>query len=226
MRTTATLGFTAALTMAAAATAQNDVQVPVDPAHARIGTVFYVHQIDRNQATFESEAPGESFTGSTNEIHGYFVFDPETPSKGVRGEFRVPVASIDTGIPLRNEHMRGDQWLNADANPFIKFVVNDSKGMRQVKSTEAFRTFQVTMIGDFTVNGVPNQREIDVKFTYLPESQATRKTLPGDLVSIQSDFRVPLAPHEIAGFSGIIGSRVSEQVDVSVRIFASDQRPG
>ena len=53
--------------------------------------------------TVDSEAQFENFTGRTNEISGSVVFDPV--KKSGSGKFAVNLSSLDTGIPLRNDHM-------------------------------------------------------------------------------------------------------------------------
>ena len=54
--------------------------VSVNPCHAKFGTVFFVADpMKRDQVTFLSEAPLEDIVGSSNEISGYFAFNPSRP---------------------------------------------------------------------------------------------------------------------------------------------------
>jgi len=91
--------------------AEAETPVPaLNPCYAKRGVVFTVKDpMKRDTVSFLSSAPLEDILGTTSEVYGYIVFDPAKPERGVRGDFRIPVASLNTGIPLRDEHMRGEQ---------------------------------------------------------------------------------------------------------------------
>jgi len=200
--------------------------VAMNPCFAKMGTVFHVDDpMQRNTVTFTSKAPLEDIVGTANALTGYLVFNPDNPRRGVRGAVAVPVKKMSSGIPLRDEHMQSADWLNAKAHPHIKFVVKQSKRMRLVKRGEGFSTYDVTLVGPFTVNGVTREREIDARVVYLQESERTRTKRPGNLLAVRAEFDVPLSAHNIKGFEGVVGSRVSESIEVEVSIFASDQAP-
>jgi polyisoprenoid-binding protein YceI len=73
-----------------------------------------------NVMTVESETALENFTGRTNKITGSINFD--AASKTGAGTIIIDGSTIDTGVPLRNEHMRSADWFNFDKNKEIKFV--------------------------------------------------------------------------------------------------------
>ena len=103
-----------------------------NPCSHKDGTMFYLDDpMNRNSITFKSEAPLEDIVGTSNKITGYIAFDPMAPKKGGHGEISVPISSLNTGIPLRDEHLRSADWLNADAYPDIhlkSFAVAESNG--------------------------------------------------------------------------------------------------
>ena len=78
----------------------------------------------RNIASIESVADFETFTGKTNEVSGSFFYDPTTKKGG--GKIVVDPSAIDTGIPLRNEHMKSEGWLDTKylTNPATAVVLN------------------------------------------------------------------------------------------------------
>jgi polyisoprenoid-binding protein YceI len=200
--------------------------VAMNPCFAKMGTVFHVADpMQRNTITFTSQAPLEDMVGTANDLGGYVVFDPANPRKGVRGSIAVPVKKMDTGIPLRDEHMQSEAWLNARQHPHIKFTATESKDLKRVKRGEGFSTYDITLVGPLTVNGVTRPREIPVRMVYLEESEKTRSKRPGNLLAVRADFEVPLRDHKIEGFEGVVGSKVSESIAVDVSIFASDQAP-
>jgi len=201
--------------------------VAMNPCFAKMGTVFHVDDpMHRNMVTFTSKAPLEDMVGTANALTGYLVFDPNNPNKGVRGSVAVPVKKMDTGIPLRDEHMQNEAWLNAEQHSHIKFTVTESNDLKLVKRGDGFSTYDVTLVGPFTVNGVTKQREIPARIVYLEESEKTKTKRPGNLLAVRSDFQVPLADHKIKGFEGVVGSKISDSIEVEVSIFASDQAPG
>ena len=58
-----------------------------------------------------------SFTGLKGEIH----FDP-TQLNSSRFEITLDANSIDTGIDLRNKHLKKEDYFNVKTYPEIKFV--------------------------------------------------------------------------------------------------------
>src|ERR1044072_1078657 len=80
----------------------------------------------RNVATVEIESKFETFPGRTSNVTGALNFDPAT-RKG-SGKIVIDVATIDTGIALRNEHMRGEGWMNSAKFPTIVFETTRDEG--------------------------------------------------------------------------------------------------
>lgn len=200
--------------------------VAMNPCFAKMGTVFHVDDpMQRNTITFTSKAPLEDMVGTVNALSGYLVFDPADPKKGVRGSVAVPVMKMDTGIPLRDEHMQSEAWLNAKQHPHIKYTVTESKDLKLVKRGDGFLTYDVTLVGSLDVNGVTKTRAIPARIVYLEESEKTRTKRPGNLLALRAEFQVPLRDHRITGFDGVVGSKISESIAVDISIFASDQAP-
>lgn len=203
--------------------APSTAEVALNPCHAKRGTVFFVSDpMSRNTVTFSSRAPLEDIIGTTNSIAGYLVFDPKNPDKGMVGSFSVPVASLDTGIPLRDEHLRSAQWLNEKAHPDITFAIERTDKIRLVKKGPGFATYDVTVSGSFTVNGVTRKIDIEARLVYLEESDRTRQKMPGNLLATRATFKVPLADHQVPGMKGVIGSKVQETIQVEVSLFSTD----
>lgn len=188
------------------------------------GIVFAVDDpMGRNAVTFKSTAPLEDIVGTSNKIVGQFVFDPSNPQNGGHGELSVPVKSLSTGIPLRDEHLAGADWLNADKNPKIQFKIAEVKNVRAVKSTPGAQTFDVVAVGDFSLNGVTKKISVPARITYLKESEITKQKAPGDLLAARTTFEVALADFGISGPKGmnLIGSKVGEKVEIELSVVAS-----
>lgn len=200
--------------------------VAVNPCHAKMGSVFYVADpMNRNTVTFKSQAPLEDIVGTTNEITGYVVFDPNQPNKGGKGTLRVPVASLKTGIPLRDEHLQSPDWLNAAQYKEIVFEITDVKKIKEAKSSAGAKTFDLTLVGNLTVHGKTARVEAPARITYLPESAMTKMKMPGNLLAGRTSFAVKLSDFDVKGMQGVVGSRVSETIQIDVSFTGSTAAP-
>ena len=202
--------------------------VAVNPCHAKLGTVFHVTDpMNRNSVTFTSEAPLEDIVGTSSQVSGYIVFDPTSPKRGGRGVLSVPVASINTGIPLRDEHLQGPAWLDTAKYPNITFHIDDSKNVKAVSKTSTFQTYDLTLVGRFSLHGRDKEIEVPARITYMEESAKTLQKMPGNLLAGRATFTLRLADFGISGPPGmdIIGSKVGEAATVVVRFVASSQGP-
>jgi polyisoprenoid-binding protein YceI len=106
----------------------------------------------RNQASFFSTTPLEDITGISNSVMGKVTFDV-TDVKTLKGIISIPVASIDTGIELRNEHLKSDNWMDAESYPNLTFEI---KSVSDVK-TEADNKLTAKVVGNFTAHGVTKE---------------------------------------------------------------------
>lgn len=73
-----------------------------------------------NLVKFISDAPIEQFEGITNNIDGYIFWEGEDLTKNSQIYFEVDLNTIDTGIGLRNRHMR-DNYLETNLYRFTNF---------------------------------------------------------------------------------------------------------
>jgi polyisoprenoid-binding protein YceI len=189
------------------------------------GDTFHVNdEVGRNSVTFTSEAPLEDIVGTTNQITGWLTFDPLNAQDGGAGELVVPIATLATGIPLRDEHLRSAAWLDAEAYPEARLVIERVTDVEKVKSGDGFHTFDVVAEGTFALRGQKRQVKIPARVTYLEESERTKALMPGDLLAVRAEFDVALADHGVSGPEGrdIIGSKVGETVTVEVSFRGSN----
>lgn len=196
----------------------------VNPCHAKMGTVFFINDpMGRDSVTFTSHAPLEDIVGTSNQVRGYVVFNPEEPKKGGRGVLKVPVASLNTGIPMRNEHLQGKEWLNAAAHPEIVFTISDVQDLRPIRSKEG-QSYSARLVGEISLNGRTRKVQVpEARFAYLPESEKTKAKAPGNLLAGRASFTVSLKDFGVEGFKGVVGSKVGESIGINVSFVASSQ---
>lgn len=169
----------------------------------------------RNQATFFSTTPLEDITGISNSVKGKVTFNV-SDIKTLKGSISIPVASLDTGIELRNEHLVSDNWMDAESYPNITFEI---KSVSDVKA-EADNKLTAKVTGDFTAHGVTKQVVAVVTMTYLVESEQTKSRAPGDLLGVQAKFNVNLSDYDIENM--IIGQKVAEEIEISINMVGSN----
>jgi polyisoprenoid-binding protein YceI len=159
-------------------------------------------------AQVESDADFEQFTGKTNKVTGTIKFDA---AKGTgSGSISVDAASIETGIDLRDEHMRSPQWLDTAKYPKITFQTLNVKRTAQ-------DTYQV--YGTLTMHGVSRKITTTVTLKRLAASDATRNAgFKGDVVQLRTKFTVKLADYGVKIPAQAKG-KVAETVTISVSAY-------
>lgn len=132
------------------------------------------YQVDKEQdnlVKFISDAPMEDFEGVTEKIDGYIFWEGDDLVNKSEMYFEVDLNSLDTGIGLRNRHMR-ENYLHTDQFPFTHFTGKLTTA-EMVKEGEYAVTAEGTMFihgieKQITVNGtileVENGYRIQVKF--------------------------------------------------------------
>jgi len=199
-----------------------------NPCSHKEGMMFYIDDpMNRNSVTFKSTAPLEDIVGTTNQITGYIVFDPKKPKIDGHGEFSVPVASLNSGIPLRDEHIRSADWLDAGKYPDIKLTIKKIKKVKEVSNSGDAKTYDVTLMGNLSFHGNTEQIEVNGRISYLKESETTRQRMPGNLLAVRAEFSVPLAEFKVTGPAGmgLVGSKVGEAIDIEVSLMATSNAP-
>lgn len=163
----------------------------------------------RNVATVESESEFETFTGRTSNVTGAIKFDPAT-KKG-SGKIVIDVASIDTGIELRNEHMRGAGWMDSAKYPTIVFETT------KVEKSSG-DNYKVT--GKLTLHGVTKTVSTSARVRYRAAGPATKQAgFEGDVLQISSKFNIKLSDYGIV-VPANIKSKVSNEVTLGISAYA------
>ncbi len=125
---------------------------------------------ETNSVRFESKAPAESFDGKSRQISGTIDCDPTALGDSIGIAIEVDAASLDTGIGLRNQHMR-DNHLHTKQYPKITFT-----GGRLLPghpgALPAGEPVEVTVAGNFTLHGVTQRFEVPAQVTWNAAEKA------------------------------------------------------
>lgn len=180
-------------------------------------TFNFADKNGRNQTSFFSATPLEDITGLANDLKGTVTFIVNDLST-LKGKLIVSAASIKTGIDMRDEHMRGAGWLNAESFPEISFEIQKVSDIKSVESNKL--TAKVT--GNFTLHGITKEVVANATLTYLDESETTKMRAPGDLLGVQAKFNVKLSDYGVN--NKLVGQKVSENIEVSVNVVGSNAK--
>ena len=184
--TLALLAACAALGLAAAPAQAAEVAYKLDPAHTE--TTFV---IDRFGFT--------SVIGIFGESEGTIWLDEAAPEKS-RVEATVKIASLLTGNPTRDEHLKSERWLNAAANPTMTF-----------KSTMVVKTGPDTakVTGDMTIMGMTMPATLEVKLNKIGTAPNSQKRQAGFTIT----GVISRKAFGSAGAAGIIGDSVAIRIE-------------
>jgi polyisoprenoid-binding protein YceI len=185
-RLLATLIAGAALTAAAAPAFAAEVAYKLDPAHTE--TTFVV---DRFGFT--------SVIGIFAKSEGTIWLDEAAPEKS-RVEATVTVDSLLSGDTNRDQHLKGERWLNAAKSPTMTF-----------KSTKVEKTGDMTakVTGDMTIMGVTQPAVLDVKLNKIGTAPNNQKKQAGFTIT----GTVSRKAYGSAGAAGIIGDAVAIRIE-------------
>lgn len=176
---------------------------------------------NRDLVSFNSDAPLELIVGNTSKISGSITIDDSLDlSKPVSATFDVDLASIDTGIPLRNEHMR-DNFLETKQFPKATFTLK--KLLNPPKQLKAGQRVKLQAQGDFSCHGKSVSKTIPAEITYMTKCKATETKREGcDIIQIRASFPVAFKDHGIKR-PEIVFQKLADTVIVSISATAYNQ---
>jgi polyisoprenoid-binding protein YceI len=150
------------------------------------GATFAITPGVENKVVFASRATLENFQGKTNQVSGSITFDSLAIGDSVSTRIEVDLSSLDTGIPLRNKHMR-ENHLETAKYPKAVF-----KGGRVLETSgltlDPGQSVRLRLAGAFEIHGVTRSLDVPVEVERMKDGA----------VSVSSHFDVTLADYKIA----------------------------
>jgi polyisoprenoid-binding protein YceI len=193
MQTKTMLGFAAtALLLAGTATAAETYKV--DPAHTNLA--FSVRHLGINNVK-----------GHFDEFDGAIVVDNGAIKEA---HATIQAKSINTGVKMRDDHLRSADFFDADKHPVITF---------KTKSVEK-KDDQTVLVADFTIRGVTKEVRLPMKLSGPIKDQEgkTRIGVEGKLAINRKDYGI--------NFNAVLETGVAmvgEEVSIEVNIEAIQQ---
>ncbi len=136
---------------------------------------------------------GSWVIGRFNEISGTIVVAKELAKSSV--EITINAASLDTGVPDRDNHLKSPDFLNVKQFPTITFK---STRIRQLKPN----LYEVT--GDLTLHGTT--KPITVRVRKIAEG---RNFKGAQVVAFEGSFTIKRSEFGMRGLLNIAGDEVS-----------------
>lgn len=159
--------------------------------------------------TAESVTDIEKILARTSVIAGFAGIDA---AKGI-GKVRVaiPVEELDTAIPLRNDHLRSEAWLDA-----AKFKTIEFESTKATKKDDKHWTVE----GDFTLHGVKKPVTVEIAVREIPLEliqKAHWGETPG--LGFSTSFKLKLSDYGVK-IPEAAAAKVSDIVTVSFELVA------
>jgi polyisoprenoid-binding protein YceI len=158
------------------------------------------YQVDKKQkpsVKFISHAPLDDFEGLTDKIDGYLVWENDDLTSQSEIYVEVDLNSVDTGIGLRNRHMR-ENYLHTDKYPYTHY-----KG--KISSSEKLNdsTFAVVTTGVIFIHGIEKPLSVQGTVTRTAEN----------VYRIRTNFQVKLSDFNIE-IPSIMFYKINETMDL------------
>lgn len=178
-----------------------------------LATKFEINPGDESLVKFTSKAPGETFDGKTRAVVGAIDVDPQALGDSLTIAVSVEMATLDTGIALRNRHMCENHLHTA------KFPCATFEGAKILEgggaALVAGEKHRVTLTGRLTLHGVTKEVTLPVDLTW-DGAGALR---------VASEFSVALPDYEIPRPQFLM-MKLSEVQRVSVSVVATQAASG
>jgi len=171
------------------------------------GTKFSVKTTEaRNTIQFVSDAPLERIVGRTDEGSGEITLDLSDIAGSASGTIRVPLGKLDTGLSLRNEHMRQNH-LETGKYPEVVFRIREfiSADPPAIIGGGSASTL---IKGELELHGVKKDYEILGQLNYDP--------LTG-ILNARYHWPISLKEHQIAR-PDFLFMKLSDTQEISVDI--------
>lgn len=148
----------------------------------------------KSEIKFTIKNFGINTSGTLSGLKGDINFNPSQVSAS-KFNVSVDVNTINTGIDMRDNHLKKEEYFNADKYPTLSFVSTEIKA--------ADKDYNIT--GQLTIKGVT--KTISFPFTATKQDNGMLFTC---------SFSINRKDFNVGGGSAVIGNNV----DISLKIFA------
>jgi polyisoprenoid-binding protein YceI len=181
--------------------------------------------VGRNLVTIESRAPLETILTRTNQVKGEIKVNPENVLDHPSARFELDTASLETGIPMRDEHMRAAGCLDTAKYPKSVFTLKKMIGItRDMQVLRPGQTRKFIAEGELELHGVTKSVTAQLEVTPIAASKDTAARLPGDLLHVRATFPIKLDEFGI-DIAPPARLKIANEQQVTADIFTSTELP-
>jgi polyisoprenoid-binding protein YceI len=190
---------------------------------AAAATFHTVEKDPKNNVQFTSATTMEKFTGRTSTVNGSADIDPANLAGTISGSFAVDMASLSTGMALRDQHMRENQ-LETAKYPQATFTLKrfEQPSKAALASGEEVT---VTAVGDLMIHGASKEYSIPLKLRYLAAGSDAQQRLPGttgNVLYVSANWTVKLEDHKIPR-PEFLFMRLAPEQKIELNVAMTDQ---
>lgn len=179
--------------------------------------------VDRDVVLIHSDALLERMVTRTQDVTGTVEFNPENILDDPGATFTIQVDTLTTGIPLRDEHMRAENCLDATRYPEIVFDLKSIDSPAAATALVPHRPLDLDITGELRMHGHTVEIPAKLTVTLLPETEETASRLPGDLLDIRGEFDLLLSDIGV-DLGPAAALKVANRQHVELRLIASTER--
>jgi polyisoprenoid-binding protein YceI len=166
---------------------------------------YHVDTTAANEVRFISDAPIEDFAGTTRRIDGYVFWPGDSLASGTAYDkselyFEVELDALDTGIDLRNRHMR-ENYLETDRFPYASY-----RGTIESVAALPSGGWRVHSKGKLSIHGV--ERDYSIQCDVDKD---------GAGYSLKSSFQVRLPDFKIK-VPSLMFMKISETIELELTV--------
>jgi polyisoprenoid-binding protein YceI len=170
---------------------------------------YSVEKSDESRVQFVSDAPLEKITGVGRAMAGDLELDPAAIDQA-KGTIELDVNSINTNVDLRDEHLRGPDWLDAKKYPKIKFQISKVEGQKALVPGKAV---EVTVKGKLSMHGVTRDETAKATVRYSADGKVT----------VKASFKVNLTHYKIS-VPQVVRLKVSDEIALNVMLIVNPKQ--
>lgn len=188
------------------------------PAAAPTGVQrFEIRPGGASRVNVTSDAPLETIDGVSTAVSGNFTVDLANPSRQLTGRVVVASNSIRTGSDMRDEHLRGENWIDATRFPEIAL---DLVGTDLARPLAANAPVRGNLRGRFSLHGQTRDVTVPVTVRLVPLSATEHAGMAqfginADMLRVQGEFRINLSDY---GVSIMAPLRLKVSNEIRVRV--------
>lgn len=162
---------------------------------------YHVDTKKKNMVKFISDAPIESFEGVTSKIDG-FIFNETDGFKNAELYFEVDMNSIETGIGLRDRHMR-DDYLHTKKYPTTHY-----EGVITEVSKVSDKKYKVKAKGKMFIHGVTQDKIVEAEL--IEDSKGNLNVICKFIVAL-TDYKIEVP--------SLMFAKIDENMDLRLNFF-------